>query len=351
MIDKKYHLPRVQNLSYSLLAKQILRQEKHYGRKWVLFSDIDRTAYRKGVDNSSLTKQIDDGFWGLVYITGRHLHGVVELLQSGKLKKPHAVATNVGTRLYYLDENSADKPERDLTCQDFIEDNEFIKKTRNCGFSKSDVHAKGKSLIQEMSYLNPDFHLEFQEQEKDINWKHIGTIVDPFKVSFVYCLPSECPNEVKKDFIKKIKEHFKGYCTVISIALDSPQKNTWCLDVVPFAKDKAIKYLNKKMQVKGVIAGDSGNDIHMLLGQIGEATRDFLRICVGGTTHDVLEEIAKVSIRQEIASWVFRKPNQSDEFMYAYIESRKDCLGPISLARAMNEAEQAHTSIYSSNKQ
>src|SRR5690348_11642165 len=113
---------------YSLLIKQIEEQYEYFGRKWVLFTDIDRNAYRHGIDNRGLLDQIDKGKWGLVYVTGRHLHGVIELLQRGRLKKPHAIASNVGTRLYFLKPESANKLESELTCNDFIEDEEFVRK-------------------------------------------------------------------------------------------------------------------------------------------------------------------------------------------------------------------------------
>ncbi len=331
---------------YSLLIKQIELQYLHFGRKWVLFTDIDRTAYRRGIDNSQLGQQIEIGKWGLVYVTGRHLEGVIELLQKGKLKKPHAVATNVGTRLYFLKVDSEDKKEAELTCNDFIEDVEFVKKAIDTGFKKRLIHGKGRDLITIMHELYPQFELQFQEHEKDDRWKTVGSVVDPFKVSFTYKIPQGTPKETKKNFIREIKEFFAGCCTVISLDIECQEKNTWCLDIVPFAKDKAVRYLNRKFKVRGIVAGDSGNDLHMLFGKIGEATRDFLRICVGGTTHDVLEEISKLNIRQEIASWAYRKHTDSDDFMYAYIEPSKECLGPISLAQAMKEAEFAHTSSY-----
>ncbi|MCX7955667.1 MAG: hypothetical protein N2593_00970 [Patescibacteria group bacterium] len=71
-------------------------QEEEYGRRWILFSDIDRTVYKEGIDNSDLNQKLEKGKWGFVTVTGRGIEEVIDLIKKGKLKLPHAIATRVG---------------------------------------------------------------------------------------------------------------------------------------------------------------------------------------------------------------------------------------------------------------
>ncbi len=118
---------------------------------------------------------------------------------------------------------------------------------------------------------------------------------------------------------------------------DQPKK--YYLDVLAATKVDAVNYLRTVAGIKlGAVAGDSGNDIDMLL-----ETGDLHAILVGGAKSEAVSAIQEKTVGKEKGKRSFRKiMNEQGHVKACYTEPKEDLLGPESIIRALkilNRAE------------
>ncbi|MCX7955666.1 MAG: HAD family hydrolase [Patescibacteria group bacterium] len=189
----------------------------------------------------------------------------------------------------------------------------------------------------------PEFSFVFQDQKTDDKWKGVGMRIDPNKLSFNYVVPTNIDNERVGLFLQSLQRFFSDFTVILSqnLALSNNSQTAWFCDIVPFGKDEVIRYLSQKYKAKGLIAGDSGNDINMLFGDFPGEAKDYIRTAVGGSQQELLKEINKFSSSPR--DWRLLIIQDKQVRMYVETKSSKSSnrIGPQTLEHVIDVLERA----------
>lgn len=211
------------------------------GPRLLLCTDMDRTVIPNGaqVEHQDSRKQFARFCRQpevlLVYVTGRHQELVNEALEDYGLPVPDYVITDVGTRIYYINNEC---------WQEIRAWEELIDK---------DWNGKNHQQLKELFYDIPELRL--QEQSKQ----------NTHKLS--YYVPLSVNQEHLLSLMAKRLEGQEVQASLVW-SVDEPQ-GIGLLDVIPRNATKlhAIEFLRKQLGYsldEVVFAGDSGNDLPVL---------------------------------------------------------------------------------------
>jgi hypothetical protein len=170
-----------------------------------------------------------------------------------------------------------------------------------------------------------------------------------FQVQDTYAAPFESPEKVRP---YKLALHFSGTLNEglqirtqfksllkqngfdkihVVDSIDCKLKNglyKYNLDISAATKHTAVSYIQKKYNIKGIVAGDSRNDIQMILNS-GSAA-----IVVGQCKKDLLEEINKRTVKRHKYFSTMKLENNTERIFYVEpIDSSRT--GPESVLRAL----------------
>ncbi|MFA6588414.1 MAG: HAD family hydrolase [Patescibacteria group bacterium] len=329
--------------SNSELLKMKANQEERGEEFSALFTDIDNTFHRKDrqQESEALFAKAKEGEYPVVAVTGNHFQGVMKRIESGELPKFPVIIGAVGTEIWVLQENG--EYAQDLNYQEML-----IK----------EKHFDRPALAQNAAKMIKDFKTEFPQAELDYQ----GTIesphrlaeiaylqnpddtsidVQPFKISFHFFAESEA--ELEK-ISKAANERFPEQQLVISEEINfnnqlppEATRKKYCLDILPITKAGAVEYVSKLTGVKkGMVAGDSGNDVDMLL-----KTEKLQAVLVGGAKTEALKA-GNEAIEPKQANTSFRWIRDDQGRRKAVYFEKGGRLGPESIehaARILKKAE------------
>lgn len=346
---------------YGLLNKRLNGQEKRFGRRWCGFFDIDGTTYREGVDNTSLRDQIEEGLWGLTYVTGTDMNRVVRLINEGKIPVPLAVGSNLGTRRFYLKEHAANKSPATLTIDDFQEDIAFRSEADHIAEPgktfRQTIHDRllnnGFNLIN--APFNQDktpnvfssFNLRFTQDYNETNFK-LWCELDPHKLDLHISV-----NPQNRALIQHYQEYLQRLYPQYDLSIyygytpdkDKADQEVWNVHFLPknsWGKERFVQDICKLLNAKGLIAGDTGNDIGQLFSNYNtENIKDLIRAAVGGSNQSLTEVIRDPSLNNERHSSFRRLNINGMTDLRVYDETHTPLTGPASLARVMNILQRA----------
>lgn len=229
-----------------------------------LFSDIDNTFYKKGMVETTnrLNQVLGKNDWGLIYVTGRDFPGVE---QQTDLPKADVVVGAVGTEIFVRqkdDSYTADEDYRNLLLGTW---------------NREKIYGTAQQLVEENS------DLVFQERDVPGAYES-GKVDQPpqeFKISFNIFGNTETAHRISQ----LIEDEIEGAKVVLSQDINDP--NRWNVDLLPISagKELAVRYLTEKLGIRGIVGGDSGNDLSMLV-EGGHPA-----ILVGGSHEHVKAEI------------------------------------------------------------
>jgi len=273
------------------------------------FTDIDDTFIRRSQNPNNharyqkATKNIISllkrNAIPVIAVTARDLSGVVEGQSPATDNLPafDVIASSVGTEIWiHTKENNYVK--------DSIYESKIAKKSN---FSRNDIYHILQQAIGELQEKIPGIYLEFQPRDKEYNTLAYKYNVNPKLSSLT---TEDAPQDLKISlefhgtylqvcYIKRyLKErltgsNFEKVKIVISSGLTfSPKKTQFSIDILAASKGNAVSYLKKLLQCKAIAAGDSGNDIDMLL-NASDAS-----IIVGGCKIELVEEMEKYSLKK-----------------------------------------------------
>jgi len=225
----------------SSISRKIEKRKTDGLQQVVLFSDIDNTFYdRNNPDASShLSNMLEKMSWGVVYVTGRDQ----EMVESqNDLPKADIVVGAVGTEIYIL--NTEGK---------YVRDEEF-REILLGSWDRDTIYQEAKDIVNRHSDIS------FQPRDNPDLIGQEGHEPQEFKISLHIFGEIEKAQEVAKLF-----DQIKGIKVIFSTDIHNPNK--FNLDLLPETggKELAVQYLSNKLGIKGFVAGDSGNDLGMLL--------------------------------------------------------------------------------------
>jgi len=228
--------------------------------KILLCCDMDRTVIPNGHAQESpharllFTALIEQHKIMLVYVTGRHKKLIEQAIQEYNLPVPDYAIADVGSTIY------------NITQTHWEIDSEWHESIA------PDWRGKQRSDLKELLIDYPE--LTLQESEKQ----------NQFKLSYY------APENTKKDIlISELKERFKQHSILASFIWSIDDiTHQGLLDILPSSANKlhAIRFLMEKLKFNEsntVFAGDSGNDMEVLVSSIKS-------IIVGNATDNIKQE-------------------------------------------------------------
>lgn len=250
-------------------------QTKVSGKRSALITDIDNTLYRAGHDGAmkaawNLHGKAANAPYPIIAVTGGDYDQLVRgRLESKELPVLDVLVTSVGTEIRYLLPNGA-----------YQKDQVYEKKLKDTGYDRLFVVKKAHQLIVEEMANGAEVMFQNPTEEA----KYLATpdlTYLPYKVGLHFFA------EDNDDHIaNRFKHQFPGLKIIVCEEINhnatlkpSDKHKKYCLDIMPATKADAVNYLIEKLRLdQGVVAGDSGNDIDMLL----ETPKSFVAVAVGG---------------------------------------------------------------------
>jgi sucrose-6-phosphatase len=233
-------------------------------------TDLDKTLVPNGdapYDNTLelFFKIVNEYNFGLIYITGRRLSLILKLIKDYNLKKPEFIISQVGTKIYSFENEPT---ELDLW-KKHIE-------TLNPDWDGQKI----KDVLSEIP------NLDLQEDYEQNDYK-ISFYIKDFGLA-----------ETIRDKVKEQLEKQKIVSNVI--LLKDYETKVIYLDVLPKGVNKyeAIKFLRGSFQFEDLVfAGDSGNDLEVLVS-------DIKSILVNNASQDFKNTVSKLNPGCLIASGI-----------------------------------------------
>lgn len=253
--------------------------ERSEGPRCAVFTDIDNTLVRAGceADSRRLRDVLAERNIPLVAVTGPRFSSVFRRIRTGELPLFAAVVSEVGTDIRQLNLLAEGGPtyERDETWADYL---------LASGFHRE--HAVVRELCEQVNTLQaqrPDWGLELQPGEPQ-----------QFKLSWYFRAAStEVAAKIAEQLARSCSPFRTAWCQDITFCEEGQKR--FCFDVLAADKRDAVDYLVRQMDLEdGLVAGDSGNDITMIL----DTCHQVAGVVVGGAQPELLEAVRGFRQRQ-----------------------------------------------------
>lgn len=240
-----------------------------------LIADIDNTFYRSDhraaeVAAWELSKRAATAPYPIIAVTGSHFEHVRRRIENGELPVFQAIVGDVGTDMWLLESDGT-----------FTRDQPYQKRLARAGYDRHDVVQAARLLLP--FFRKHGIRMQFQDPEKEAAYlTYPSPDYLPYKVSLHFLGDDEAVELVQEIFENQFKNQKIVICEEIHHnAMLGPAAGTkkYCLDILAATKADAVNYLIEQFALQqGVVAGDSGNDIGMLL----ETPHSFAAVAVGG---------------------------------------------------------------------
>lgn len=320
----------------SELLKIKKTQENNQRPFTVIVTDIDNTFIREDRLDASkeLIKKAEKENYPIIAVTGNSFEGVKNRIEEGELPYFQIIAGSVGTEIWILKEKPTGEKE-------YIKDEMFEKILKASGFERKELTKRAMELVEELqnNYPNADFSFQKPEEEKDYLDGKISN-VQPFKISFYFLASSlEEINQIGKEIHKKFPNQKFVIAEEIGYSKNHPEekRKKYCLDILPVTKAEVVNYLTFLTDIKqGIVAGDSGNDIDMLIN-----SAKLNAVLVGGAKPEAELAIDSVITGKKKGRRSFKIiTGSTGESKFCYKETG-NLLGPESILRAIEILERA----------
>lgn len=227
-----------------------------------LFTDIDNTLVRRGAQYTEATKQLREytttQYIPLILMTGLSANQVLARIETGEVPQPEAICGSVGTEIWLRTHDNV--WQKDTTYSSMLD---------AIGFNATTVQKQAATFIASV----PQHEFVFQT-------KHAQ---NRYKVSLHFM----ATNKQAVDLQQKAAAYFAPFKVVVckditAVLPPGSERQKFCMDILPGTKGDAIAYLIQRLTIKGGWkAGDSGNDLEMLLHE-----DNLTPILVGGYTEE-----------------------------------------------------------------
>lgn len=250
-------------------------QTKAGRKRSALITDIDNTLYRAGHEDAvqaawGLRAKASEASYPIIAVTGGDYEQLVRgRIESHELPVLDVLVTSVGTEIRYL-----------LSDGTYQKDQVYDKKLKDTGYDRLSVVKKAQQLIAEEKANGAKVRFQDPAEEAKYLVRPDLTYL-PYKVSLHFFAEDN-----GDQMAIRFKHQFSRLKIVVCEEINhnatlkpGEKRKKYCLDIMPATKADAVNYLIEKLKIEqGVVAGDSGNDIDMLL----ETPKSFIAVAVGG---------------------------------------------------------------------
>lgn len=250
-------------------------QSKAGRKRSALVTDIDNTLYRAGHKDAvqaawDLRAKASEAPYPIIAVTGGDYEQLVRArIENHELPVLDVLVTSVGTEIRYL-----------LADGTYQKDEGYDKLLQDTGYDRLAVVKRAQELFTAETARGREVMFQDPEAEAVYIAKPDRSYL-PYKVGLHFFA-----NDEGKEMASIFRSEFKDLKIVVCEEINynttlkpSEKRKKFCLDIMPATKADAVNYLIKKFNIEqGVVAGDSGNDIDMLL----ETPKSFVAVAVGG---------------------------------------------------------------------
>lgn len=259
----------------------LLAQAKAGRKRSALITDIDNTLYRAGHKVAvqaawDLRAKATEAPYPIIAVTGAGYEQLVRArIEAHELPVLDVLVTSVGTEIRYL-----------LPDGSYQKDEIYDEQLKSTGYNRLSVVRQAQEIIaaqeHEVTFQNPAAESAYLAS--------LDPTYLPYKAS-LHFFAEDGGKEIQKVFKRKFSDLKIVVCEEINhnakLKPDEKRKK-YCLDIMPATKADAVNYLIKKFVIEqGVMAGDSGNDIDMLL----ETPKSFVAVAVGGHKAEIKQAL------------------------------------------------------------
>lgn len=296
-----------------------------------LFTDLDDTFFHPDVPTETwrLYNLCAQKQWRLIYVTGNGLLSILPRIKSKQIPAPHIIAGHVGTDIWELTDASS----FDMA---YVHNEEYSLYLGQRGYDRKEIVKKSFNLINKIKNAYPavSFHFQEPQNEKDFLAGNIIRL-EPYKVSFT-CIVDR-PDTITA-IVETLRSTFSPHKVILSDNTSwnrvhsHGKESSFCIDVLAASKGYAVNYLIDTLHIeRGIVAGDSGNDIEMLK----ESSSKITSILVGGAKQEALSEFRRRNIAR-IDEWdVSLCSTENKALKLCFIDTSSSRVGPQSIAYAM----------------
>jgi hydroxymethylpyrimidine pyrophosphatase-like HAD family hydrolase len=253
---------------------------------FAIFSDLDGTLTaphnpHAARDLAKLVAFVQEHGWPLIAVSGQRCRDTIDRVLAGRLPKFAAVIGTVGTELRLLQPNGR-----------YAADEEYSAWVRRHGYDRQYVAERVQSLLDTARLRLPVARLDWQYPEEEE--KFLAGEPATFEYYKVSCHFFASSAEEVAGVARLFEDAFPSFQIVTCEEIDhnrslhAGEPRKFCLDVVPVAKASAVNYVIETYAIgAGLVAGDSGNDVDMLLDTPGS----FVGVLVAGHTEEARARI------------------------------------------------------------
>lgn len=196
----------------------------------------------------------------LVIVSGRDLYQMEELKKKFTQDLPaypdimdfDAIIGAVGTEIYIRSKNGYER------------DTQYAHLLDQTNYNRERIFVILAALIPKIRKKYNPVAFDFSKRDKEGSVDELPKL--PYKISYEFksdavtaaAIEKTIGAELKKNGLEKMK-----ILVSCPYAIDN-HINKYNVDIVPMSKDKPITYLKALLDVKAVVAGDSGNDFDMI---------------------------------------------------------------------------------------
>ncbi len=328
----------VTNVAYTgSVLETIIKKQRNSPDNYTqaIFTDIDDTLYKTGHERAmaEFIATLQERSIPLIAVTGNDFVGVRDRTKAGQLPYFAAIIGSVGTEIWFLHENSKGK-------KYYKQDKEYKKQLDALNFDRPALIVQSKKLIAELAKTKPEWKFDFQIPEREMKegakkeqW------YQPFKISFFFYAEADAVEDIQVF----IKSQFPNLGVVVCEEIwytASHRKDIkikkYCVDVVPVTKRHAVEHVCKTTGItKGIVAGDSGNDLEMLI-----ETANLNAVLVGGHTdfaRSVADNASQVSQRKRNFRHIYTQKGKLRKILF--VDQNPDRIAASSLLFAFKSFE------------
>ncbi|MBD3244580.1 MAG: hypothetical protein GF335_01155 [Candidatus Moranbacteria bacterium] len=310
----------------------------------IVFSDYDWTFKREGMlEETNINQELaDQAMVPTIIVSGRNRRELLRHIIKDGFKLPEAISSSVGTELWILKKTLTKDQEKEILKEENLDqvldlyeaDPGYEKNLISKGYDKKSVLEKSRKMLDKIYKNHPNWNLGFQPNQEMVNDNGETIDLNTLKVSFNFYLPEDEKDE--SEFQEKVASEVARFFPEVKIIVCSDdfigekpgKKVRFNLDLLPVGKDYVVKYMREHFGTEGLVAGDSGNDLEMLLYSGAPAS-----VLVGGSKPEAVSVVNKniPEFREGRRVQRFELEDGTTGLIYVGNESE---LGPIGLRNA-----------------
>ncbi len=335
--DIDFEAPKVEReptdeelVEHTYLDSEILNkrdvQEERGERFGVTFTDIDNTFFRadRAQASAELAHRAEQHNYPIVAVTGNDFAGVKNRINGGELPAFDMIIGSVGTEIYVRQGHGVT----------YEKDEYYDRMLARTGFDRPNIAKRVEEFMASYNQLQPNADLVFQNPEAETAYLETSDEkeVQPYKIScFFYANSPEEVAVISAQAAEQFPEQDIVVCEEIgynATLKEADDRKKYNIDFLPITKAGAVKYASDILGVeRGILAGDSGNDIDMLL-----KSGTLAAVVVGGAKAELKEAAITAGAKRHKRFTIVE--DDAGQPKAIYVENDESRLGPDSILHA-----------------